>query len=124
VWLAIVITTIFLEVMPAHFEPALFYTYKCTKGVLFIALGYVTPLTFWRFNALNRGLIFAAASSATVELLQGFIGNGHKFSWLELVAKLAIIASGFILALDARYEREIAVGGLRIRLVSENLPER
>jgi hypothetical protein len=123
-WLAVVITTIFLEVMPAHFEQPLFYVYKCTKGVLFIALGYLTPLTFWRFSALNRGLLFAAASAATVEILQGLIGNGHKFSWLELAAKLGIIAFGFVLALDARYEREIAIGGLRIRLASEKLPDR
>ena len=123
-WLAIVVTTVLLEVIPAHFEPALFYTYKCAKGVLFVALGYLTPLTFWRFNALNRGLLFAAASAAAVELLQGLIGNGHRFSWLELAAKLGIIACGFILALNARYEREIAIGGLHIRLASEKLPDR
>jgi hypothetical protein len=123
-WLAIVIATVFLEVMPAHFEPPVFYTYKGVKGVLFLALGYLTPLTFWSFNALNRGLLFAGASAASVELLQGLIGNGHRFSWLELVAKLAIIAFGFVLALDTRYEREIAIVGLRLRLVSEKLPKR
>jgi hypothetical protein len=123
-WLAIVITTVFLEVMPAHFEPVVFYPYKCTKVILFLVLGYLTPLTFWRFNALNRGLFFAAASAVSVELLQNLIGNGHRFSWLELVAKLAIIAFGFVFALDTRYEREIAIAGLHLRLVSEKLPDR
>src|ERR1017187_3341637 len=123
-WLGIVLTTVVLEVMPAHFEPTVFYTYKAAKGVLFIALGYMTPLTFERFNVLNRGLLFAAASAATVEILQGIIGNGHKFSWMELTAKLVVIAFGFVLALDARYERSITVGRFGLRLISENLPER
>ena len=122
-WMAVLIATIAAEVMPAHFSPVLFYTYKLTKCVLFVTLGYLTPLTFWRFNSLNLGLLFAAASAASVELLQGVIGNGHAFSGIELFAKLVIIAFGFVLALDARYEHAVAIGRLRLWFVSEHLPE-
>jgi hypothetical protein len=117
-WLAVVLSTIALEVMPAHFPPALFYAYELTKCILFAALGYLTPLAFWRFHSLNLGFVFAAVSAASVELLQGFIGNGHAFTWMELFAKLVIITFGFVLGLDARYERAVRVGRLRLPLVS------
>jgi hypothetical protein len=122
-WAAIVVATIVFEVVPAHFPPAVFYSYKLMKCVLFLALGYLTPLTFWRFDSLNFGLLLAGLSAASVELLQGIIGNGHSFSWIELVAKLAIILFGFVLALDARYEREVRLGRFRVRLVSDHLPK-
>ena len=123
-WITVVAITVMAEVMPAHFAPAVFYSYKVAKGFLFLTLGYLTPLTFWRFHSLNRAFLFAAASASAVELLQKFIGNGHSFSFVELLAKLAVIAFGFLLALDACYEREIRVGPLRVRLVSEHLPDR
>jgi len=119
-WLAVVLSTIVLEVVPAHFPPSLFYTYKLTKCLLFVALGYLTPLAFWRFHSLNLGFVFAAVSAAFVELVQRFIGNGHASTWIELFAKLLIIAFGFVLALNARYERTVGVGRFRVRLVSNH----
>jgi hypothetical protein len=123
-WLVTVFSTVVLEVVPVHLPPLPFYTYKVTKCILFAALGYLTPLTFWRFNHLNRGLLFAAVSATITELLQGFIGNGHALSGVELVAKLAIIFAGFVAALDARYECAISFPGFRICLVSEHLRNR
>jgi len=46
------------------------------------------------------------------------LGNGHAFTWMELFAKLVIITFGFVLGLDARYERAVRVGRLRLPLVS------
>jgi glycopeptide antibiotics resistance protein len=119
-WLLVAVLTIVLEVMPAHFPPALFYAYDLAKGVLFAALGYLTPLAFRRFHSLNLGFVFAGVSSAGVELLQGFIANGHAFTWIDLFAKLFIISFGFILGLNARYDHAVQVGRLRLRLVSDH----
>ena len=123
-WLAVVTATVILEVIPVHLPPPVFYTYKVTKCILFAVLGYLTPLTFWRFNHLNLGLLFAAVSATSIELLQGTIGNGHSLSGVELVAKLVIIFGAFAAALDARYECSINLPGGRIRLFSEHLPNR
>ena len=123
-WFTVAIATVILEVIPVHLPPPVFYTYKVTKCILFAALGYLTPLTFWRFNHLNLGLLFATVSATAIELLQGVIGHGHSLSGVELVAKLVIIFAAFAAALDARYECSINLGGVRIRLVSEHLPNR
>jgi hypothetical protein len=123
-WMAAAAVTVTLEVIPAHFSPVVFYSYKTLKILLFLVVGYLTPLSFWRFDKMSFGFGFAAVSAALIELLQGVIGNGHKFSWIELLGKLALIGFGFIVALDARYERAILIGHLRLRLVGEHLPER
>ena len=124
VWMIAVTVTISAEVIPAHFAPAIFYTYEATKCFLFLTLGYLTPLAFWRYTTLNRAFLFAAASASAVELLQNIVGNGHKFSFRELFAKVVLIAIGFLLSLNACDERAIRVGPLRIQLLSEHLPER
>ena len=87
--------------------------------MLFLALGYTTPLAFWRFNSLGRGMILAAASACAVEMLQGF-SPGHRFSFLELSLKLVVIFVGFAFALNARYEQKISLGWLHIQLKSEH----
>jgi glycopeptide antibiotics resistance protein len=120
-WFSLLALTIFLEIEPLPHEiyPPLFYFYKCLKGLLFLALGFLTPLAFWRFNSLGRGVIAAAASACAVELFQGFF-QGHRFSWFELSLKLMVIFIGFAFALNARYDERISLGTWKIRLTSEH----
>jgi len=66
-------------------------------------------------------VIFAAFSAALVESLQG-LSRGHRFTWFELGAKLCLIFIGFSFSLDARYERAIRFGPLRIALIGPHLP--
>jgi lysylphosphatidylglycerol synthetase-like protein (DUF2156 family) len=125
-WLSIAALTIITELLPFPpiVPPPLFYTYKAAKVLLFLILGYLAPLTFWRFNSLTLGFVFGAFSAALVETLQGLSHDGHSFSWFELIAKLCLISFGFALALEARYERAIRLGPLSIALVGPNLPPR
>jgi hypothetical protein len=120
-WFGLLALTIFLEVepLPQEIYPPLFYSYKLLKGILFFALGYVTPLAFWRFNSLGRGMFLAALSACTVEILQDFF-QGHRFSLFELGLKLLVMFAGFALALNARYEQRISLGVWRIQLKSEH----
>lgn len=119
-WFAVFTLTIVSEVvyipLMAYYY---FYPYCALKAVCFLLVGYLAPLSFWRFNALNRGILFAAVSSALVEALQLLVPNGHSFHWYELILKLVVILFGFALALDARFEREAAAGPIRIVLGDE-----
>jgi len=125
VWAAIVAVTVVAEVLLLPTNPPLppipHYAYKVFKLILFVAVGYLAPLAFWRFNALNRGIMLAAVSSIGVETLQGIIGQGHSFHWYEMLLKLGLILFGFALALDARYERQISAGPIHVRLKGEHL---
>jgi hypothetical protein len=121
-WGAIVGTTILIETMPIPLmSPLPFYTYCVAKLVCFVAMGYLAPLTFWGFNAMNQGIFLAAISAMTAESLQGLLRHGHSFHWYELAVKLALILLGFALGLDFRYERTISVGPIRICLMNERL---
>lgn len=116
-WFAAVLATVISEtVYVPLMAPVYFYSYCAMKGFFFLLVGYLAPLAFWRFNALNRGILYAALSSTAVEALQLLVPNGHRFHWYELVLKLAVILFGFALALDARYERETAAGPIRVVL--------
>ena len=125
VWIAIVSITVVVEVILLPTNPPLppipHYSYKLFKLLLFVAVGYLAPLAFWRFNALNRGILLAAVSSMGVETLQSLIGRGHSFHWYELLLKLGLILLGFALALDARYERQISAGPIHIQLNGEHM---
>jgi hypothetical protein len=121
-WAAVVAITVVCEVMPIPLlSPLPFYSYCAFKLICFVALGYIAPLAFWRFNALNRGISLATISAACVESLQGLLHHGHSFHWYELVVKLALILFGFALALDARYERMVSIGPIHVRLVGEHI---
>ncbi len=110
------------EVIPLPLLPPLpFYSYKVMKVLFFIALGYLAPLAFWRFNALTRGIFLAAISATFVETLQGLIHSGHSFHWYEMLLKLGLILLGFTRALDGRYEQRISLGRIHIRLIGEHL---
>jgi hypothetical protein len=122
--LVVVVVTIASEVVPIpNLPPAAFYAYKCAKGVLFLLLGSVTPLALWRFDSMNRGLAFAAISATLVEASQIFIPS-HRFSVLELLAKLALILIGFLLSMNVLYERKLRIFGLEIHFVSNHLTPR
>ena len=99
--------------------PPIFYPYQTLKMVGFVAVGILTPLAFWRFNALNRGLLYAAISAALVETMQEFVNHGHSghaFHWYELVVKLVLILFGFAIGLDIRYERQLKIGPVQFIL--------
>jgi hypothetical protein len=120
-WFGIFTLTVFSEVYPFPLIPPLpFYSIWCAKLLLFLVLGYMAPLTFWHFNALNRGILLAAGSASFVEGLQGILGHGHAFHWHELLVKLALILLGFIAGLEAVHDREISIGRLRIRLARDH----
>ena len=116
-WLVIFAVTIVSEVYPFPLlPPAPFYSIWGVKLLLFLVLGFIGPLAFWRFNALNRGIMLAAGSAAFVEVLQGALGHGHAFHWYELLVKLGLILAGFIVGLGAVHDRQIVLGPLRIVL--------
>jgi hypothetical protein len=122
IWSAAFAITVVSEIYPFPLLPPVpFYSIWCAKLALFVILGYMTPLFFWRFNDLNRGVLFAAVSASFVEILQGVIGRGHSFHWYELFVKLGLILFGFIFGLDAVYEREITIGPFRVQLTSKHL---
>ena len=114
-WGAIVLATVLSEVLPApQTAPINFYTYEGLKALGFVLVGYLAPLSFWQFNALNRGILYSVLSATLVETLQGLIGHGHRFRWYELAVKLVLLLAGFVLALDARYERAVRLGPVMI----------
>lgn len=116
-WASIVAITITSEVMPVPGMPPMrFYLYCALKLVAFFMVGCLAPLAFWRFNALNRGMMLAAVSATFVESMQGLLHHGHSFHWYELLVKLALIFLGFALALDVRYEGGIEFGSVHITL--------
>jgi hypothetical protein len=96
--------------------PPIYYPYQFLKLAGFVIIGILTPLAFWRFNALNRGLMYAAFSAAFVESMQAIVNRGHAFHWYELVVKLALILFGFSVGLDIRYERQIKIGPVQLIL--------
>jgi hypothetical protein len=119
-WAFLALITIVLEIMPIPLMPRLpFYAYCGVKGILFALFGYLTPLTYWRFDVLNRGIAFAIVSACVVESLQGLVGHGHSFHFYELCGKLFLVFFGFTCALLARYDKEISFGAFRIQLTVE-----
>ncbi len=125
IWVAIVAITVAAEVIPIPLIPPVpFYSYCGAKAICFIVLGYLAPLAFWRFNALNRGILLATISAACVESLQGLLRGGHSFHVYELLIKLCLMLFGFALALDARYERGVSIGRLQIRFTGDHIERR
>jgi hypothetical protein len=122
VWSVVFVTTLASEIVPLPpLAPLPFYPYVGGKALLFFILGFLTPLTFWRFNSLNYGFLFGATATAIVEISQHWI-PGHTFSILELLGKWAIIFAGFALSLDARYEGQINAGFFQVLLRNKHLP--
>ena len=117
VWALVLSATILSEVLPIPpMSLTLYCVYCATKAVLFLAVGYLTPLAFWRCD--HRGFIAVAACSCGFEVLQSLVSQGHAFHWYEMILKMVLIIIGFGVALEARDERRILHGPIRIRLVS------
>jgi glycopeptide antibiotics resistance protein len=120
-WGTVLAITLSSELIPRpNLTPISFYSYLSFKIVFFLLLGFSTPLTFWRFNSLNRGMLIAALSTIAVEILQLWI-PGHSFSILELAGKLILMIFGIALALDARYDGRLRLGPVFIRLSDRHL---
>jgi hypothetical protein len=121
-WAIVVAATVVTEVIPVPLMPPLpFYSYGVSKLISFVAVGYVAPLAFRRFNALNRGILLATISAVCVESLQGLLHHGHSFHWYELGVKLLLIFVGFALALEARYNGKISIGPINISLIGQEM---
>jgi hypothetical protein len=117
IWVVVLLATVLSEVLPLPpMSLALFLTYCATKAILFLAVGYLTPLAFWRCD--HRGFIVVAACSCVFEILQTFISHGHAFHWYEMILKVVLILVGFAAALEARDEQRILDGPVRIQLAS------
>jgi hypothetical protein len=117
-WMMLAAIAVVSETIPTpHVGPLFFYgLYGPAKVICFLALGFLTPLAFALLSSLNRGIGFALLSTTIIEALQGLIGNGHRFHWYELLVKLVVIFIGFAFGLEARSEKEIIWGSLRIGL--------
>jgi hypothetical protein len=107
-WAVLTLVAVAFELVPAHYPAGVFAIQNWCKAGLFLALGYVAPMAFWRFSYLNASILASAGSAVLVEVVQALLANGHRFRWTELGVKLVLIAVGFLIALDVRYERDIA----------------
>ena len=120
-WMILAAVTVVSETIPTpHVGPWFFYgLYGPSKLLCFLALGFLTPLAFALLGNLNRAIVFALSSAIVMEALQLLIGNGHRFHWYELFAKLLVIFFGFAFGLDARSDHEFILGPVRIALFSK-----
>jgi hypothetical protein len=125
-FVALVALLVFAELTSVPmWPPPIYYPWQISKLIAFVVIGILTPLAFWRFNALNRGLLYAALSAASVESMQAIVNrghSGHSFHWYELAIKLVLILFGFAIGLDIRYERQIKVGPLQLLLHAPDKP--
>jgi hypothetical protein len=115
-WCTVFCVLLVAEVVPLPpVAPIPLYSYLAAKVVLFAALGFLTPLTFWTFKTLGFGILFSIVTTAIVEFLQSF-SPGHRASYLELLGKLVLLFSGFAVAITARHDLQIKIGPIRIPL--------
>lgn len=116
-WVVISIVTIWSEIMPRSpgLLPLPYYSYTLAKVILFVLIGFLSPLTFWRFDSLGLGLLFSILVAGAVEGIQS-VSLGHRASYFEFAAKLILLFIGFAYALNARYDRELRLGPLRVFL--------
>jgi hypothetical protein len=114
-WVLLTLLTISSELVRIPPMPSvLFDLYYGVKVVFFFSVGFISPLAFYKLNRIGLGLVFSFLSALLIEVFQGLLSNGHSFHWYELAGKLALIALGFAIALDRRYERKISLGPVNI----------
>lgn len=118
IWTALFVATVTLEVLPRDpsWGPHLFYPYTACKSILFVLLGFATPLAIWKFNSLGLGILAAAVAAGAAEASQVFL-VGHHASSLEFFAKLLLLTFGFALALIVRHDCYLNIGIRRIFFV-------
>lgn len=115
-WILFFLITLASEIVPLPLlGGAPLFCFKGFKAVVFMLLGFATPLTFWRFTSLNLGIAVITTASFIVELAQFFI-PGHQFSIIELASKVMLLIAGWSLALVVRYEGKIKCGRFQIAL--------
>lgn len=117
-WALILLVTVAVELLPLPPVPAaLLYSYVASKALLFIALGFFTPLAFWAFDSIGFGVLFSVLAAGSVELLQS-LSAGHRASIFEFLAKLVLLFIGFAIALNFRYDGLLRVGSFRRQFVN------
>jgi glycopeptide antibiotics resistance protein len=119
VWLTTMLLISLIEVVPFNSDNVpviVFYSYKFLKAALFVAFGFETPLTFWRFDSIRAGLVMTLASALVIECIQN-MSTGHSSSAVELLVKSALIMFGFVLAFNPRYDEELSVFGVHVQLI-------
>ena len=119
VWLITMLLVSSIEILPFNSDNVpvmLFYSYKILKAALFVAFGFQTPLTFWRFDSIRAGLLMSLCSTLLIECIQS-MSTGHNSSAIELLAKAALIMFGFVLAFNPRYNRELSLFGIHVHLI-------
>jgi hypothetical protein len=120
-WLVLFILLMLAELLPRpNFAPLLFYSYSGCKALMFVLLGFLTPLTFWRFDRIGLGVIASAIGAGAAEMSQSLVA-GHRSSWLEFLLKVLLLLAGFAVALSVRYDRKISVGRFGIRFTGSHL---
>lgn len=122
-WLLVVGGTLLSQLVPltlafeAQFSTLTFHFYQAAKLAAFFVFGFLTPLAWWRYQTLGRGILFGIVTTAIVEIGQSFI-PGHRSSVIELCVKVTLIITGFALALDIRKYQDFKIGALSIRFSS------
>ena len=123
-WFAIFVLTVVLEVAPYPLvPPKIFYSYLALRALLFVSLGFLTPLALWRFDSVGFGLLFSTVAAGAAELLQS-LSEGHASSFVEFGAKLILMLIGFTLALNTRHNGMLRLGPLRFQLINTHHRER
>ena len=124
-WGLLLIGTMIVELTPRDptWVPQMFYPITVAKGLMFLLLGFVSPLAFWKFNSLGVGVLFAVITAGAVESLQTLL-VGHHASYLEFTAKLLLVILGFVLALVARHDRKLQIGPFHIILSDPHLSQK
>ena len=119
IWLITMLLISLIEILPFNSDNVpviVFYSYKLLKAALFVAFGFETPLTFWRFDSIRAGLLMTLLSTLIIECIQN-MSTGHSSSGLELLAKSALIMFGFVLAFNPRHDHELSVFGVHVQLI-------
>jgi hypothetical protein len=120
-WLLLFTLLMLAELLPRpNFAPLLFYSYSGCKALMFVLLGFLTPLAFWRFDRVGLGVIASAVGAGAAEMSQSLV-EGHRSSWLEFLLKMLLLLAGFAVALSVRYDRKISVGRFGIRFTGSHL---
>ena len=120
-WMALFVMLLLSELLPRpNFGPLLYYSYSGAKALMFLLMGFLTPLTFWRFDRLGLGVIFSIFGAGVAEMSQSTLA-GHRSSFLEFLLKLILLVTGFGLGLSVRYDRKLSVGRFGIRFTDSHL---
>jgi hypothetical protein len=124
IWVAAFLLTAAIEAIPRDplWGPHLFYPYTLAKAVLFLLLGFMTPLAIWNFSTLGLGFVFAIAAAGSIEGAQHFL-PGHQASFLEFAAKVVLLIFGFAAALVVRNDHCLQIGRFRLHLADRHSSE-